>query len=47
MEVKQLKKLLMNKKTQLILRIKSLINKCREKGKWEWAIKLAKKLRKI
>jgi len=33
----------MNNKTKLIYRIKYLINKCREKGKWNFAIQLRDK----
>jgi hypothetical protein len=33
----------MNNKTKLIYRIKYLINRCREKGKWNLAIQLRDK----
>ena len=36
----------MDKRTKLIFRIKSLIMKCRERGKWDLALRLKDKLHK-
>lgn len=37
----------MNAKTALIYRIKSLIMKCRERGKWDLALRLKDKLDRV
>ena len=37
----------MDKRTKFIFRIKSLIMKCRERGKWDLALRLKDKLDRV